>query len=193
MKKHLFSINLVLTATFGFTAQAALVTTVKDFTQGDIFGASGLSSQVIVELITQPGSPATVDAPVVGSNTSGTFVHDYFFDPITSLVIAISSGSTNQGGGGIVGLVMEVEELGGGPINSVAVPIGESRSLPLTMTAGKSYRITMSNTGFVNFSGQYLLSVSNVPVPAALWLFGSALLGLFGFKASKSRGLAASA
>ena len=36
------------------------------------------------------------------------------------------------------------------------------------------------------YNGSYLVSVSTVPVPAAAWLFGSALLGFFGFSRRKA-------
>ena len=37
-------------------------------------------------------------------------------------------------------------------------------------------------------SGQFLGTPSAVPVPAAAWLFGSALLGLFGINRRKTKG-----
>ena len=56
---------------------------------------------------------------------------------------------------------------------------------------GLSYPMLSGTDYFVRFSGDLdnaqesvVISVSNVPVPAAAWLFGTALLGLFGFKRS---------
>jgi hypothetical protein len=191
MKKYLLSTLFVFSA-LTFSAQATNVATISDFTQGDVFTASGLANSLSIDLITKPGSTATASL-VPGQSTGGSFVHEYLFSPITSLVIALSSGSTNTGVGGIVGLVLSVTELGGGT-TSISVPLGGSASLPLTMTAGNNYVVQLDNGANNNTTGGYLLGVSNVPVPAAVWLFGSALLGLFGFKkASKSRGLVATA
>lgn len=39
-----------------------------------------------------------------------------------------------------------------------------------------------------NYSSTYLIRTSAVPVPAAAWLFGSALIGLMGIKRSKGAG-----
>ena len=38
------------------------------------------------------------------------------------------------------------------------------------------------NTGIFSFTGQGIIAPAAVPVPAAVWLFGSALFGLFGMK-----------
>ena len=194
MKKYLLSIILIVAGTFAFTAQATVVTTIQNFSQGDIFTANagvGPGTNVGLSLIPKPPSTVTVDPILAGTNTSGNFIHEYLFSPITNLVIAISSGSTNTGVGGIAGLFMTVSEVLGGS-SSVLVPIGGAETLPLTMLSGKSYVIQMDNTGATaNVSGGYLLAVSNVPVPAAVWLFGTAVFGLYGVQRRKAKGLVA--
>lgn len=43
-----------------------------------------------------------------------------------------------------------------------------------------------SDTALFSFTGQGVITPSAVPVPAAIWLLGSALLGLFGVKRAKT-------
>jgi len=53
------------------------------------------------------------------------------------------------------------------------------------------HTLTLENVMVTAASGQYQLKVSTVPVPAAVWLFGSALMGLVGVSRRKSTAVAA--
>jgi hypothetical protein len=54
-----------------------------------------------------------------------------------------------------------------------------------TLLAGANYIVEISGSALT--TGQtYTLTVNAVPVPAAIWLFGSALMGLIGFSRRKS-------
>ena len=50
-------------------------------------------------------------------------------------------------------------------------------------THNLSFSLTGSGPAYLSIDG---ISLSEVPVPAAVWLFGTALVGLFGFKRRKS-------
>jgi len=53
------------------------------------------------------------------------------------------------------------------------------------------HTLYLNDISVKNASGQYQLKVSTVPVPAAVWLFGSALMGLVGVSRRKSTAVAA--
>jgi len=60
------------------------------------------------------------------------------------------------------------------------------------MEVGKSYYYDISGTASNTLGFQLSVqSVSEVPIPAAVWLFGSALMGLFGVSRRKSTAIAA--
>ena len=71
--------------------------------------------------------------------------------------------------------------------------LGVYHTLPVNVTT----HLSIQNPGYVDSSivtaaGHYLIAdtypaVSTVPVPAAAWLFGSALLGFFGFSRRKAK------
>lgn len=60
--------------------------------------------------------------------------------------------------------------------------------VPFTSTGGFMFEATLPASPFIAFGDGYVFEtglmtneISAVPLPAAVWLFGSALLGLFGF------------
>jgi hypothetical protein len=59
-------------------------------------------------------------------------------------------------------------------------------ALDTTISAGNSYDVTLSTGPFAFDSyDSFALDASAVPLPAAAWLFGSAMLGLIGFARRK--------
>ncbi len=71
-------------------------------------------------------------------------------------------------------------------------------SLTRSLAAGTSWLVKVFGTTPVPASGEFnftynATAISSVPVPAAVWLFGTAMLGLFGFKrkGKKTAGLTA--
>ncbi len=52
------------------------------------------------------------------------------------------------------------------------------------LLASNTYTLKVFGSGAIG--NGYLLNVSSVPVPAAIWLFGSALMGLAGFSRRKA-------
>jgi len=55
-----------------------------------------------------------------------------------------------------------------------------TRSIEILLTTTRSFGI--SSDGFIDDVSLQLKNVSAVPLPAAAWLFGSGLIGLFGFR-----------
>lgn len=64
---------------------------------------------------------------------------------------------------------------GNGPLQEFSIPSGATRL----------YLGTMDGFGWFNNSGALNVDVSSVPVPAAIWLFGSGLIGLARIKKNK--------
>lgn len=60
---------------------------------------------------------------------------------------------------------------------------GRELSITLTNLSGFFLRVSGSVTGF---QGGYQMRVDAIPVPAAVWLFGSAVIGFAGFSRRKS-------
>jgi hypothetical protein len=180
MKKYLISMLLVVASTFAFTAQATLATTVSGFDQNHTFIANASPFGINAAHLDGGGNLLPIPAPV--GNTLINFVHDYFFTAVADTIATVTTGVTV--GVTIPSLFMQINALTAGDPNPggtgpIAV-LGDSVSLGYTMTAGNDYQIIMLGGGSID--GQYSLKVSAVPVPAAAWLFGSALLGLVGFR-----------
>jgi len=63
---------------------------------------------------------------------------------------------------------------------------GELQEFLIPTSATRLYLGTMDGFGWFNNSGAYNVDVRTVPVPAAIWLFVSGLIGLAGFKKIKT-------
>jgi len=120
-------------------------------------------------------------------NAAGDFTAVWSFSSVGH-VFALTVGTINNN--------IDVDSLlitsGVNVINSIT-GIGSEKSLSLLtyyLLDGVDYLITV--TGTSKFDGTKLdLSVEAVPLPAAVWLFGSALMGLFGVSRRKSSAVAA--
>lgn len=53
------------------------------------------------------------------------------------------------------------------------------------------HTLTLSDINVLQSNGQYQIKVSAVPIPAAIWLFGSALLGVVGISRRKAKAVVA--
>jgi hypothetical protein len=179
--------------------------TVEGFGEGDSAVAnSKVGAGQTTAVITDVGTP--VDSVTEG-NTDGLvvgFIHDYVFQTVQDTFASIHSAVQLSGstvGSFITPLVLQVFRLDGHVLplpvvddtvmGTVAVASdgnGTTRSarLNILFEAGQSYVIRMTNASpnaSLGTDPNYTLKVvSAVPVPAAVWLFGTALLGLFGFK-----------
>lgn len=164
MKK--ISVVLILLAMIGFANVATAAT----------FNWDSLPPDTDVSLDHQ----STVSASYGFGLNKGTFSHDYAFS---------SSGSSLPGQ--IHGLVIGLLNVHLG-FNNLSID-GNA----MTWDASNQRWFGLSDIllnhvlhveGNVNAIGQgYLVTVSEAPIPAAIWLFGSALAGLMGFSTRKTR------
>jgi hypothetical protein len=182
--------------------------TVEGFGKGDSAVAnSKVGAGQTTAVITDVNTP--VDSTTVG-NTDGVvagFIHDYVFQTVQNTWATVESAvqlSSSTVGSFISPLVLQIFRLdstgamdpdtllGSAPVLSDGNGTTRSAKLNILFEIGESYVIRMSNEGgSLGSNPNYTMKViSGVPVPAAVWLFGTALLGLFGFK-RKSQAAAA--
>jgi len=68
---------------------------------------------------------------------------------------------------------------------------GTNLTLIALLQQGTVYKINLDWTKTASIGGSVDINVGAVPIPAAVWLFGSALMGLFGVSRRKSTAVAA--
>jgi len=133
--------------------------------------------------------------PVVSESQSQGFLEDSPFTEEHYFELASDSGKTelkldvafhDQAAGDVVGFGVELLKNGAvfktvlsqtSGFFSIILGVADDYSLKFLGTGGKL--------------GSATLSASAVPLPAAVWLFGSALMGLFGASRRKSTAVAA--
>jgi hypothetical protein len=164
------------------------------------FGQGDLLRSVSTESGNTTPTLFDVNTPVDGSTTTQTsgltagvsFVHDYIFSAVQNTMVAISSAVENsQPSQQIGGLFVEVWKLVAGQNNSMrlgreevvqtSIPSATSGIVNVQMMAGMNYVVRVIGET-VPAVAEYTLRVQAVPVPAAVWLFGTAMLGLIGFR-----------
>ena len=165
------------------------------FGTGDSLVAQSLASGTAV-VLTDINTPVGANSSLDTTGLLSGFIHDYIFTAVQDSWITISSASElSTGGPGTIisPLVLEVWHILAGLGNDVLLgtdtvvqvnPVVRAATVTADFVAGESYVVRMSNEGgTIGTNPNYTLNVlSAVPVPAAVWLFGTALLGLFGFK-----------
>lgn len=150
-----------------------------------------ISSQALV-LDSATLDPTGVNGSLTGgyniTGLTGSFSQDITFDVVNAsaqgVLGAVSVVSLNIGG--IIGATNLTASINGTPItiNTIS-PLVDLGSLGTLFTNG-SYILTL--TGDALPSGASLsgnVALNSVPVPAAVWLFASAIVGLFGFRQRK--------
>ena len=154
-----------------------------------IVGFTGVASAASLawDTATMPvGSTVTLDnSPTISASfdfglNKGTFSHDYTFS---------SFGSSMPGhvSGFVLGLLNE--HLG---FTNLSI---DGNAMTWDATNQRWFGLSdillshvLHVEGNVNLKGQaYLVTVSEAPIPAAIWLFGSALAGLMGISTRKTR------
>ena len=208
MKKILIAFFII---GFAGSAQAAVIMgqtsgvtkhTVEEFGSGDSLVAQGKVSDTLA-VLTDVGTPVTLSS---ADNTDGLvagFIHDYVFTAIQNTFVSIASAtqlSGSQAGTFITPLTLQLFHLDGVDTLLASAAIaddgnGVTRSalIDAELIAGQSYVIRMTNEGGTDLGSDpnYTVKVNSaVPVPAAIWLFGTALIGLVGF-GRKSKKVAA--
>jgi hypothetical protein len=169
----------------------------------DIFVAQANENSTTVSL-TDNGTLVTGDQSLNEDGMVANFVHDFLFtavqDTFTSITAALQL-SSGQGSTLVLPLVLEVWNLGSDTLLASAnldsgfVPTAtESVELFQNVT----YVVRMSNLGSLAIPGvlgnapDYTVNVfTPVPVPAAVWLFGTAMIGLFGLRRKSRMAVAA--
>ena len=200
-------IGLVFFMMFSGSASASLFT---DLT-GDIGSAQTIGSTITGLSLAQNSSVILNGTDYPNVNV-GLVAQPEFYDvafawEITTLdaLTAITVSSVNGGSNPWTEVVVAI--LGAGNVLTGnlldIIPAAGSSAMASAYAAGDTFRVALFGNltdaaktaidGGATVQASYELNVSAVPVPAAVWLFGTALLGLFGFKrkASVSEALAA--
>lgn len=117
--------------------------------------------------------------------TEDDFIHQYLIivsEELETVSAAITFASTS-----ITNAVLSILSIGTGLLGAdelvatTSVTAGEEATLSYLMTSPPSqYWIQFSGT-LVDAIDSYQIKISAVPLPAAVWLFGSAIIGMIGF------------
>ena len=202
MKKILFaaliSLGFVGNA-FAFAIDGETAGTDKHIVVG--FGSDNTfqaDSNVGATTVVVTGAVAA-SAPLNTDGLADAFIHDYLFGAMEDTWFAINSISeTSSGTPGtfIDPIVLQIWEFvnGGADIllasdsmDQVGTNVREA-AVFVMFEAGKDYIVRVSNEGGnIGSTADYSLEmISAIPVPAAVWLFGTALVGLMGFRRKNS-------
>jgi len=218
MKKILLAALFIFGATG--LAQAAFIDgetagtskhNVTGFGLNDAFVAQGQVGSTTVSL-TDVGTSVASSTSLNTDGVADGFVHDFIFQAVQDTFVSVSTSiqlTGGQPGQCITPLVMEIWHILAGAdvllasasIDSGANPAAEEF---VSLTQNETYVVRMSNCnagatadvacdspGTIGQNADYTLNVlTPVPVPAAVWLFGTAMMGLFGLR-RKSRMAAA--
>ena len=194
MRKLITGLAATLILSIG-SAQAAVIDTIGGFSNGDTYisQSNSATTTTLLNGVLNASWDATIDPEETLSALSGvapTFEHEYLFVAISDTSFVISTTSENTQNGSITDFMIEIFQVGMGSIGSAPIaPITGTQSgasLSFTMIAGEIYRIVLMGTD-LGTSPDYTLQISAIPIPAAALLFGSALLGLFGFGRRKDK------
>ena len=173
------------------------------FGTGDIFVAQGGEAATTVSL-TDNNAPVFSNTSIDTDGLEAGFIHDFVFTAVMDTFVSISAAlqlSTGQAPALIIPLVMEIWNLGSDTLlASAMLDFGfvPTATESVEFFEGVTYVIRMSNEGSGNIPGvlgegpDYTLNVfTPVPVPAAVWLFGTAMIGLFGLRRKSRMAVAA--
>jgi hypothetical protein len=160
-----------------------------------LFAFSSVSSAATVT-IDEANLLHTIDANKDVSNVGFTDAHDLVLNNLNpgNTGFKVFFNLTDNESGSIVGLKGELWN-GAGTIKiyDILANVGSNPIPPLFLATGnyilKVIADSVAPGVFANAEGQqYSLDINAaaVPVPAAIWLFGSALMGLVGFSRRKT-------
>ena len=181
MKKLVTSLAIALFLSFG-SAQAALIDTITGFSSSDTYTATVLTENAILNF---SGAVSNERVISITNWESSSFTHDYEFRAVGDSFISIAATTENTFIGFITSFTMAVYDAtsynsGGGSLAFISSSLsGPSGSVGFFMTMGNDYLIRL--TGTSGDDGNYTLQLTAVPIPAAIGLFGTALIGLSGF------------
>jgi hypothetical protein len=190
MKKLITRLAVALFLSFG-SAHAALIDTITGFSSSDTYTATVLTENAILNF---SGAVPNERVMSITNWESSNFTHDYEFRAVGDSFVSIAATTENTLIDVITSFTMAIYNAtdfnsGGGPlafINSSSVE--PSGSVAFSMAMGNDYLIRL--TGTSGDDGNYTMQLAAapipsaklpaVPIPAAIWLFGTALIGFVG-------------
>ncbi len=178
--------------------------TVTGFGSGDswIVTATTHATGGVTPVLTST-DPAAVASQTFDDTTGlvDDFIHDFVFIAIRNTFASIEVATENVGA--ITDLVLSVWLILDDPMDPLVVdqnkgttamspfPGGTAGALGVELVKDQTYVVRMRG-GNLSTNPNYTLSVvSAVPVPAAVWLFGTAMLGLLGMRRKSKMAVAA--
>ena len=186
MKKYI----LALFTLFVFSSSAYAIT--LDFTSG-VYTKVGSSTQYN-SLYTEDGFSLAVESAGNHFDTASHIVGDVGFhngpvNPVNDNNLILSMGGTafnltSMDFAGFQGSGITLDFIGSDGTTQSITGVAGIYSLALYNVT--SVTLSMADLAGEEYAGWNSMEVSAVPVPAAAWLFGSALLGFFGFSRKKA-------
>ncbi len=175
----------------GFASEDSYTAVSNIFQTGIVYDNGGVVSGTTV---TDPLKTLDNTTDAGGGLTDGTsFSHEYIFSVVADTTFAISTTIENTLGGLSSAFTVNMYDLSNSiDLGTTALILdapnnNKSATVGLNMIAGDSYMITLAgDTGTSENTANYTMKLQVVPVPAAVWLFGTALLGLLGFRRKDS-------
>ena len=197
--------GLVFLMMFSGSASASLFT---DMT-GDIGGTQTIGSTITGLTLAQNGSVILNGTDYPNVNVGLVAQPEFYdvafaweittLDALTAITVSSVNGGSNPWTEVVVAILGAGNVLTGDLLN--IMPAAGSSAMGTTYASGDTFRVAL----FGNLTdaalaaivdgdtvqASYELNVSAVPVPAAVWLFGTALFGLLGFRKKASMAAAA--
>ena len=167
----------------GFSAQDSYTAQSNIVATGVIYDNGGVVTAYMVNgKLTSLNNEAD---PGDGSSDGTSFFHQYIFNAVANTAAAISTTIENTLGGASSAFSVNLFDLTNsidlGTTDLVTGLNQKSATVALNMIAGDDYQITLAgDTGTARNTSNYTLKLQVVPVPAAVWLFGTALIGFVG-------------
>ena len=181
---------ILLCFAFG-TANASLIAV------GDFVTATASYGPIVLDS-NAPGNQVSLGNIAGGSvdqsgvPVSGMFAEVFEIAP-TGAFNTLSASVVISGTNDITEAVLAILDSAGQVLKLIDVAIGGTTALLSYATDGSNFNVALVGLiDDVNFpQADYSLNISAVPVPAAVWLFGTALFGLLGFRKKASMAVAA--
>lgn len=195
MKKYLYS-SIAALMLFSGSASAITIDVVGGFGSSDIFQANSNAGLTTTQLNDAVRVVTTADQQTLSPTDSNgvAFEHDYIFSSVVDSFFSVAATVENiLGGNTIDDFVMTVFWIGVGNVAEAIIPVSATSAearVGFFMVAGEDYAIRLAGNAN-DPAPDYRLELSTIPVPAAVWLFGTALLGLFGMRRKDKMAIAA--
>ena len=197
--------GLVVFMMFSGSASASLFT---DMT-GDIGGTQTIGSTITGLTLAQNGSVILNGTDYPNVNVGLVAQPEFYdvafaweittLDALTAITVSSVNGGSNPWTEVVVAILGAGNVLTGDLLN--IMPAAGSSAMGTTYASGDTFRVALFGNltdaakatiaGGDTVQASYELNVSAVPVPAAVWLFGTALFGLLGFRKKASMAAAA--